>query len=346
MEIVQGSAHTIFPMDDPSRVGSARRHAIKLATGLAFSDVNAARLALVVTELGTNLVKHARGGRLLIASREHEEAQGERDIRHVEIEVLSIDGGPGITNLTQCMGDGFSTGGSPGTGLGAIKRLADEFDIWSAAPGGTFVVARVRAGTTERRPSAFRLGVVCMAKHGEETCGDGWIFASDGAQAAVLLADGLGHGPEAAAASRAALSVFRQKPFERLEPMLTTAHSALRMTRGAAVSAAHLDAHASSVRSVGAGNVMMRIVSGVSDRTLLGQHGTVGVQMRTPVAIDTPWPRHAVLGIHSDGIMNRWPGKDLGTMLACDPSLMAGRIARDYCRDRDDATIAFVRRKD
>lgn len=334
-------------MGDASQVGSARRHAVKLAADLGFGEVLSGRLALVVTELGTNLVKHAQRGRLLIATRELEVRGGDRpDARHTLIEVMAIDSGPGIGNVAQCMGDGFSTGGSPGTGLGAIKRLADELEIHSVVPTGTIAVARVRDGAWPARAGGFRLGVVAIPKPGESVCGDAWIVVTDGARAAVMVADGLGHGPLASAASQAAVALFAKKAFEPLEATLTFVHAALRATRGAAVSVAQLDADGETIRSVGAGNVMMRVVSGTTDRTLLAQHGTVGVQMRTPQVITTAWPRHAILAIYSDGIMSRWPGKELGATLGRDPGLLAGLIARDFRRDRDDATIVVVRRKD
>ena len=326
-------------MGDPTRVGEARRHAAKLATELDFKETDAGRLALVVTELGTNLIKHARSGRLLLAARSCGESGS-------EVEVLAIDEGPGIANVEQCMGDGFSTGGSPGTGLGAIRRLADDFDLHSAVPAGTVAVARVRPATTAPAPGLFRFGVVALNAPGETVCGDGWCLVTDRSRAALLMADGLGHGPGAAEASQAALRLFRKAPFGPLPALLEQGHAALRATRGAAVMAAQLDAVGSTVRFAGAGNVIMRLVSGVSDRSLLSQHGTIGLQIRRPEEVVAEWPRHAVLAVHTDGIMARWPAAAVSGLLGRDPSLVAAVIARDYCRGRDDATILVLRRKE
>ena len=57
--MIQGTFHAAFPMGDPSRVGEARRHAAALAFQCGLGEVEAGRLALVVTELGTNLLRHA-----------------------------------------------------------------------------------------------------------------------------------------------------------------------------------------------------------------------------------------------------------------------------------------------
>ena len=42
-----------------------------------------------------------------------------------------------MRDVAQNLEDGFSTAGSPGTGLGAIVRLADDFDLYSRPESGT-----------------------------------------------------------------------------------------------------------------------------------------------------------------------------------------------------------------
>jgi hypothetical protein len=128
--------------------------------------------------------------------------------------------------------------------------------------------------------------------------------------------------------------------------MLERTHAALRRTRGAAVMLLYADAANDSVRSAGVGNVMGRLVSGVSDRTLLCQHGTAGVTIRTPEETTTPWPPHALVVLFSDGIETRWKAELLAPVLGRDPALAAALLARDHCRGRDDATVAVLRRKD
>jgi anti-sigma regulatory factor (Ser/Thr protein kinase) len=323
-------------MADATRVGEARRHAVQLAHGLGFDDTQAGRLALVVTELGNNLWRHARKGRLLLAA--HAE-QG-------EVEVLALDEGPGIADVARSLGDGYSTAGTPGTGLGAVQRLAHGFDIHSEMPHGTVMVARVRGGDAARAPAGMRSGALCLAAPGERESGDGWAMAFDGERAAVLMADGLGHGPHAAVAAQAALAVFAEDPWMAPRLQLERMHGALRGTRGAAVTLVQADAGAGTLRSTGAGNVLARVVSGTTDRTLLSQHGTVGVQIRTPEEVVLPWPPHALLVLHSDGIESRWRPELLSPVLGRDPALAAALLMRDHCRGRDDATVAVLRRKD
>jgi anti-sigma regulatory factor (Ser/Thr protein kinase) len=336
VEVILGTHHTAFPMDEASRVGEARRHAADLADACGLDETEAGRLAIVVTELSTNLVRHAKKGRLLLAGRPPQR----------EVEVIAIDEGPGIPDVARSMDDGYSTGTTPGTGLGAIRRLAQQFDMHSTVPEGTVVVARVRSATARRMTCAFEAAAISLPAPGERVCGDGWAWACDGEHAAVVVVDGLGHGPDAAEAAQAALESFAVDPMRGPRERLQDTHARLRSTRGAAVMMLHADAGAQTVRSAGAGNVMARLVSGVSDRTVLTQHGTAGVTIRTPEEASTPWPPHALLVVCTDGIEGRWRAEPLMPVLGRDLTLAAALVMRDHCRGRDDATVAVLRRKD
>lgn len=333
--MMTGALHRAFSMEDASRVGEARRHAAWLSAEAGLDETEAGRVAIVVTELGNNLVRHAKNGQLLLASR----------AGSVEVEVISFDEGPGIAHVQRAMNDGFSTGSTPGTGLGAVRRLADDFDIHSAVPDGTVILARMRGRDAPAAPLRVEVRGVAIAAPGETECGDGWAAAFDGERACIVVADGLGHGPDAAKASRAAIEAFSEDPFAAPAATLERIHARLRTTRGAAVTVLMLDAAESRIRSSGAGNVVARHISGVSDRSMMMQHGTAGVQIRRPDEVTQEWPAHAMMVIHSDGIEMRWNADRVTPLLGSDPSLAAAILLRDHCRGRDDATIVVARRK-
>lgn len=322
-------------MDDPSCVGAARRHVATLCRELDFDEVASGQAAIIVNELGSNLCKHVRNGQLWIAAR-----QG--DIP--EIEMLSVDNGPGISDVSLAMRDGFSTAGSPGTGLGAVQRLATDFDLHSDVEKGTVILARLRPGAPKQR--AFKWGVVALPAPGETVCGDSWGVAFEGKRAAMLVADGLGHGERAAEASLAAVDLFVKQPFAAMKDALEEAHVILRMTRGAAITRAQIDAETETLRAVGAGNVTIRVVSGVFNRSVLAQHGTVGVQMRRVEETGMNWPAHALVVCHSDGLQSRWPPEAIAALIGRDPALAAAVLVRDYGRGRDDVTVLVMRRDD
>lgn len=332
--------HSVMAMHEPSQVGEGRRASVECARALGFDEVAVGRVALAATEMGNNLVRHARGGQLWWAAVRGEAGQS-------LLELLSVDDGPGIANVAQCMADGYSTGGTPGTGLGALKRLADEFDIYSAPPGGTVVLARIGArarGEAPSPPSGFRIGGVALPALGESVWGDDWTFAQDGERAAVLVADGLGHGPGAAEASGAAVALFEGDPHAEPGALLERVHQALRTTRGAAVAVATLDGQDGGIVFCGVGNIAARLVSGVSDRSLLSQHGTAGVQIRRLQPQRYDWPDHGRLVLHSDGIVSRWT-LPRGDLLQRHPSVIAAVVMQVGRRGADDATVVVVERR-
>src|ERR1700683_3506533 len=93
---------------DETGIGEARRAAIAMARGTGFSETDAGRVAIAVTEAAANVMKHGEGGEIIL-----------RPIP-AGIEMLAIDKGPGIANLPDAMQDGRSTAGTAGIGLGAI----------------------------------------------------------------------------------------------------------------------------------------------------------------------------------------------------------------------------------
>lgn len=327
-------------MGDPSRVGEARRHAAAMSARLGFDAIQSGRLAVAVNELGNNLIRHARGGRLLLAAREVAGC--------LAIELLSIDDGPGMTDLQACLRDGYSTAGSAGEGLGAVSRMADDFDIHTQPGHGTLILARFYrerdvAGKPRRPDGGFAVGAVCLAAPGEHVSGDGWGVALQEHRADVVVVDGLGHGPDAAEAATAALTVF--DPLHGGSPgnFVERAHQALRGTRGAAIGAYRMDRETGRIRFAGAGNILGRVISGIGDRTLVSQNGTAGVQVRTVQEQEMDWPAHALVILHSDGVQSRWQFDD-ATVLQRDPAIVAAFVIWKFSRGRDDATVVVIRR--
>ena len=174
--------------------------------------------------------------------------------------------------------------------------------------------------------------------------GDGWGRRDAGPLALLMMNDGLGHGPDAAAAADAALASFQQSALVSPAALLEEAHGRMRATRGAASALVALDISAASLTFSGAGNICGRLISGVDDRSLMSQHGTLGVQIRRLQDIVYDWPEHAILVLHSDGIATRWTLDGAPGLLQCDPAVIAGWIIRDHSRGRDDATVVVVRR--
>ena len=118
-------------------VAHARQEARRLAGRHGFGTVRAHGLATAVSELGTNLVFHARHGGIISLTAWMEQGAS-------VIEVTAMDDGPGIADIDLAMEDGYSTRGSLGCGLPGTRRLVDEFAITSAPGAGTCVTCMIR----------------------------------------------------------------------------------------------------------------------------------------------------------------------------------------------------------
>jgi anti-sigma regulatory factor (Ser/Thr protein kinase) len=331
--------HQVHDMNDASQVGEARRRSVLMAGRLQFDEETCGRLALVVTELGTNLVRHARDGRLLVSVR--------AGVGGDSVEVLAVDSGPGM-DLEHCLRDGVTSSTTAGTGLGAVRRLSDAFAAFSTTPGGTVVLARVasRRVVALERPlpsERFAYGAVSVPALGETLCGDAWSIVQREGRASVLVVDGLGHGPDAETAAQACIDAFASAPFDAPSDVLARAHGRMRATRGAAAAVAHLDADAREVVFCGAGNIAARLTSGLRDHSFLCQHGTLGLQVARLQDVDMSWPDHALFVMHSDGIGMRWNLRNTPGLLQCDPAIIAAWLIRDHVGGRDDATVIVVR---
>ena len=328
-------------VSDASQVSEARRVAVGVATQNGFGEEAAGRVALVATELSTNLLKHGGGGELLIGAVDDARMQG--------VELIAIDKGPGIADLDAALRDGMSTAGTPGHGLGAIRRLSDAFDIFSRPGLGTVVttrLARERASRSHRRAPLPCWGAVCVAHPGEEVCGDDWHAQADESGLTLMVADGLGHGPHAADAAAQAVKLFRKHGDAGLPDILEAMHAGLRATRGAAVGIARLDMPARKVSFAGVGNIAGTIVAGDGQaRRMLSHNGTLGHAARRFQAIDYPVddPVTATIVLHSDGVSGSWNPAQYPGLFAVHPGLIAAVLYRDAARGRDDATVLVAR---
>lgn len=326
----------MMPVTDVSQVGETRRAAVALAADAGLDEAARGTVALLVTELATNLARHANHGVIALRMLGEQGSGG--------IEALSIDKGPGIIDLARAMTDGYSSAGTAGKGLGAIQRMSSEFDVTSA-PAGTVMLARVwsAAGDRLRRAQPRVEGVACTPITGERACGDAWVVIQGAERTLSVIADGLGHGPDAAKASEAAVRVARAHPQASPAELIRLAHGALRTTRGAAMAVAEIRRDERVVRFAGVGNVAGSIVSHDGTRSMASHNGTVGHSMYKVQEFTYPCTPESTVIMHSDGIMTRWRLDSYPGLSVRHPSLVAAVLYRDFLRGRDDATVLVTR---
>ena len=321
----------VFPVDDPSRVAGIRRAAKTLAQQEGLDERLVGNVAIIVTEICTNLLNHATGGEVFLNPLANRAEPG--------IEILAIDRGPGMADVTQCLADGYSSVKTSGNGLGAIARLSTELDIYSQVGKGTVLVARLR------RPGAARtsIGFVLKPMAGEEASGDAWAFHKTKQSTALMVADGLGHGVMAELASTEAVSVFASSTDFSPSSLLQRVHGVLHSTRGAAVAVACVDHESASVKYAGVGNIAGVLIGAGKPVQMVSHNGTAGHEFPRLQEFTYPLEDETLLVMHSDGIQSLWNLDAYPGLRRRDPSLIAGVLYRDSARQRDDMCVVVCR---
>jgi len=328
----------ILYVRDVSQVADARRATRRLTDSVAFPDDVAGKVAIIVTELATNMIKHTtHGGEIILKALEIDGTSG--------IEVVAVDRGPGIGNVAEAMRDGFSTAGGSGTGLGAISRMSDVFDIHSLPRLGTVILSRVWLRPLRNHDLWLNRGAdaICLPKPGEEVAGDGWSIREAPPYLELMVVDGLGHGPLAAEAAIAAMHVFRTASQRSPAKIIQEAHLALRSTRGAAMATARVDCVRREVLFSGVGNITAAIMATSDIRRMVSSDGVVGDNVYRIDERSYPLGGGSLVVMHSDGITSHWSVADYPGLLLKHPGVIGGVLLRDFARGIDDATALVAR---
>jgi len=336
-----------FQVGETDEIGPARRCVIRCAQELGFAEVVTEELAIIATELATNLVKHKTlGGEISIRGFKEGGKEG--------IEIISSDRGPGITNLKAALKDGYSTTDSMGCGLGAVRRMSDEFDIFSIVANdeekrcckslslaGTNVISR--RWLSEPTETRFAYSCRTHPRFAWEPNGDGFFVLQSQKKLLVGVSDGLGHGAKGNDATVRVLQTLDDFQEDSIDVIFNQLHRALQATRGAAVSLVKLDLESREISHASIGNVTTRHL-GANPQTLYSTPGVCGVApFRTPRVNQLEWTAGDSVWMFSDGLLSKWHPDDYPEFLACHPALVTYVLMTRMTRENDDATVIVVR---
>lgn len=126
------------PVQTPVDAQHARHVLRAFAKKLGMPEVSVEEVLLAASELGTNLINHTKsGGELIFSVHMAEDVSGD-----FMLEVQALDSGPGIGDLDLALKDGFSTRGTLGSGLPAVRRLVDSFTIQTGPDGTSITITK------------------------------------------------------------------------------------------------------------------------------------------------------------------------------------------------------------
>ncbi|SFS06627.1 Anti-sigma regulatory factor (Ser/Thr protein kinase) [Granulicella pectinivorans] len=345
----------VIPIEDSSQIPVARRAVLEAGRELRLDEATLSRAEIVAVELARNIFLHGRtvtsqGGVPLRRIQRPGELFISSDIEGTAVQIVAVDSGVGISSILRAMTDGFSTSGTPGLGLGAVKRLSRSFDIFSSiepdAARGTVVAALVGP---EKPVGTTTAAVLSSALPGETVGGDSWASFQTAESTYYLMADGLGHGPHAHDASTLAVNLFlrsMERSRAALSPaeLLTHMHPLMRATRGAAIALIRIDHATRQIVFCGVGNISMVLSApNGATRTMLSHNGTLGHQMQRVQEFTENYLPGSLLILHSDGIHTSWKLQNATGLDRQASATIAGAIYREAWRGRDDATVLVAR---
>lgn len=295
--------------------------AATLATKAGFDRYRIADIETAVSEICSNALRHADGGWAsfrLLASR---------------FEVVVTDRGPGFDDRRR------SSAGL-GIGLEGARRLMGELTITPLVDGSMVTISHPLPGSSADATSVWSVHAVFRAKVGHATPGDAAtaVELGDGSLR-VALADGLGSGPEAAAAAAGVLDGMNLGVSRSPAEALKAADSAARATRGAAATVVFVSSDLEGLHA-GLGDVACQVTR--PEIRLPAAPGIVGVGH--PHVTDTPFglAPGAVLFMWTDGmhmVDGAWreappPGSEVAWM---------EEILLEHADLRDDAALLLAR---
>ncbi|MDT8447643.1 MAG: hypothetical protein RRB13_12190 [bacterium] len=336
---VEKSDQVIFLISNKGEATLAKRRVRSFALDLGFADDLAEKLAIVVAELASNLLKHVGEGHLLVSRLREGEQFG--------IEIESVDQGPGLSALGDSFADGFSTAGTLGNGLGSINRIMDDLEMLPGHHKGLRIIARKwihRPGKTAGLVCPFDIGVASRPHPKMSVNGDNFLVRSGPDFSFACVIDGVGHGQfafKAAISARNYLEGHFHKPMTQL---FQGAARACASTRGAVMAALTLDWRTHRISFASVGNIEIR-VKGPKSYSFIHRRGVVGSRMPPFKPQEEVWEPGTLMVLFSDGIRTSWTWDEFADLYNEPSSKIASAMLNKLARDNDDATVMVIKDK-
>jgi len=325
--------HFSYKADDRSYYALIKKDIHKLAAGAGFSQSKLDAIDIVLAEITSNLHKHAEGGEILAA------VGNESD--NLYLEMISIDDGPGIGDLSKVLTDGYSSMNTLGHGLGSIKRLSDQFDMFSLRGWGTVLLSRIYdkpLRSDQRKRSEIR--GINIPIQGEEFSGDGFCFMNSNAGFRLFAGDGLGHGEGAYEAVTAACKAFIQLNDMQTPDILREVHKGIKRTRGAVGVTVLYDAATRKFTAAGIGNMTAKWIGPDGSKSFNSYNGIIGMNIPGTISeIKVDQEDFPLLIICSDGIKTRWDLSKFPSIQRHDAAVIAASVYKEFGRRTDDTSV-------
>ena len=318
----------------------ARKMAVELATNIGFSEIEQCEIEIIISELGTNIVKHGnKRGLIKLVPFD--------DLLGAGISIVASNGAPSIKNenLKEWIRNGRYTGqsvrstsGTMGIGLSAIGRLSNEFDIKIGLDGA--LTAKVKKWLRITNNYSLKSSVLSKPKKGEYVSGDSYYVKQSKSDFFFCIIDALGHGINAQPVAKKGISVIEKGYFMDIRQIVEECHKGLLDTRGAALCIGKISFTKNSLEYTSIGNIESRIY-GRDQTRLISYDGTVGRAIDSYKVHRYSFRKGDCLVSYTDGISNSFTLEK--ELLGKKTQQIAEAIFSAHAKDYDDATVMVIK---
>ena len=334
-------AFVSYSIEERSYVSYIKREIHGQVVRAQFTEPRTAEIDLIVSEITSNIIKHAGHGELLYRIQMS-------DNEGPSFEIVSIDNGPGIADTARMIKDGVSTTHTLGHGLGSINRLSSLSQLYSLREWGTILYAVVK--TREKKKAAHEINValevtgLCVNKPRESVCGDGYVVKRLVTDTMIFFADGLGHGHHAKEAVDRAGDFFFQCQENDPVEIIRQMHENIRKTRGLVAAIARIDLKTRLLSICGVGNISTRVYNGIEHRNYMSYNGTIGLNIPSSMNASLyPLEPNQQVIMHSDGIQSRWDLNRYPAIQKYHSMVLAAAVYKDFSRRNDDSSVLIAK---
>lgn len=343
MPIITSSQAIKIAIAEEINIRFARRQAINLAERHSFSQQAVDTIANITHEFGTRLIKYASKHKKRVVVLQLYQVDNQKFIELIVVgDVTDISYSPKHSQ------NQLSNNTLVNYELNNISQSADYFKIYTHSEQESIALAHIYANkplTLHAPPkSAHQIAGICLPIPTEVVSGDSWAFNQTPSNTKILIADGLGHGVDAASASQLACEVFREYSHLPITEIITRINNALRETRGATVAVAEINDDERIIKFTGIGNIAGYVCNGNNCKQMISHDGTAGTNNNNKIQeYSYPWNENSILIMHSDGLAQRWKLHDYQGISVLHPSIIAASLYRDHYRGNDDVTVVVAK---
>ena len=268
------------------------------------------------------------------------------------LDFFALDCGGGIRNIVEALTDGYSTAGTLGRGLGALRRFSSDYEIYSLTKSGnpasfwhgTAVWARFSNKIKKKAKEISEIETGLFIRPLGDTLynGDAIYLKDDSSGISWIHLDAVGHGERAWEIIKNIGDVI--VPCEYVDDVIKDIDTILKGKKGAMGIAASYNFREKIVNICGVGDINACIVGGGKKKMVPLSEGILGRDHRALKISHIPISEGDLFITASDGLRYRWDPSFFPGLWSRHPQMIAFMLGYLLSRGNDDKSLFILKK--